>query len=948
MPGKRKKSAPTGPSPEQVAAVRSELPEAEAPDFESSLLDVPGEDGRVFVVDGDGRVQSLDRANLGSAGNAGMRPATLEDLDREADQRQYGEGVGAASRAAAEGVARGLTVGLSDPMMGALGVDTKGLQLRKELNPVSATVGEVAGAIAPAFATGGESLLARGLAASPAGLAARAGMAVERGAASAIGRSALGRAGAAALGGAAEGAIQGVGTAISEAELREDVDLTGELLLSHVGMSSLLGGAGAGALRLGGEAVGKLGETGADAFRRAFGEGKDTLAKVGSKRASVDVVEDAARAAGAADSGVSGAAPGVEIAGAAPVVKPSGAAPDGLTVSGRIVSDADAAAHLDDTLQGATRDITDEGSALLKQLDEHEQVVNQSLKPQNIRKHMKKAAPASMDDAVNEASRLHSGLREEIDGLLEYPSGLEPKELGALRRLSKKLDDFGAKVKDPDQADVMYALDGLKQDVGDVAKAFRGRAGAVEGSDVAYSVGDRMRRQYEQFRTSLEDASVWGEGAAGYQKRWNQAWVRDLDSNDLFRSAFTSKAMGRSANHWDELRRIDAEKIGPLMSKVGRAEGEFDEKLFKEWIEARVRRAEIHAQESGGKKGIKQAQELRAQANKILSRFDDARTAVIGARRHADRAGTASLITGTIGGLGGFLVGGPLGAAAGAAGGSALGKRALDMVQSATKLTRLQDAADSVMKRVSAGVKRGLEVGGKAGRAARSAAASEASERLVRKGESHAEEYDRRRKPVEEWAANPATAVARTSRHMEAFQDVAPGVAASFAAGANRAASYLASQMPKQRVSSDRLRPDLDDTGRVSERERARWLRLARAVEAGPEGILRSFEKGDLSREQADVLKNVWPKLHARIVQQVAHHAADAKEPLPYRKLVNLSLLLGVPLHSSLDPQLVSRMQATYSEQQSQQTPDQQAPSGSKPTNLAKGQTTHSEMISQR
>lgn len=138
--------------------------------------------------------------------------------------------------AAAEGFGRGATFGLSDRGGGlsedanvpfeerqALNKFAASERLkRKESNPVSSTVGEVAGMLVNPI---GE-----------AGTALRAGIGAT---------SLLGRVGASAASGALEGAFFGAGNAVSEAALG-DTELTAEKLLLGAGLGGVLGGAGGG------------------------------------------------------------------------------------------------------------------------------------------------------------------------------------------------------------------------------------------------------------------------------------------------------------------------------------------------------------------------------------------------------------------------------------------------------------------------------------------------------------------------------------------------------------------------------------------------------------------------------------------------------------------------------------------------------------------------------
>lgn len=145
-----------------------------------------------------------------------------------------------AAEAALEGVARGLTFGLSDQGLaqGAM------KQARREQNPGSALAGETAGVLGSALVGGPAAVTGK----LSAGIAERLGSGV------------LG----AGVGAAAEGSLYGLGQAISESGL-SDTELTGEKLAAHSLGGALLGGS----LGVGFKGLSK----GAGAVMNTLGEG---------------------------------------------------------------------------------------------------------------------------------------------------------------------------------------------------------------------------------------------------------------------------------------------------------------------------------------------------------------------------------------------------------------------------------------------------------------------------------------------------------------------------------------------------------------------------------------------------------------------------------------------------------------------------------------------------
>lgn len=218
--------------------------------------------GTVRLVDAQGVFHDVPEEQAQLAVEHGLRAPTSDEqaarLGAQAREADYG-GVGGGIRAAGTALARGATLGLSDLAARALGGEQAAADLDalREENPLISAGGELVGTLAPALLSGG--------AATPAGLAARAGAGVrELGA----GAGMLGQVGAAALGGVTEGALYGAGQGLSEVALSQD-PLTWERAASTIGSNMLFGGAIGGIAGAGSSLV----ERGLQRAGRAIDEG---------------------------------------------------------------------------------------------------------------------------------------------------------------------------------------------------------------------------------------------------------------------------------------------------------------------------------------------------------------------------------------------------------------------------------------------------------------------------------------------------------------------------------------------------------------------------------------------------------------------------------------------------------------------------------------------------
>jgi hypothetical protein len=271
--------------------------------YQSGQYGIP-KGASIPVVSQDGQVGTVDGADAARAVDDGLSFATHQQVV-EAKHA----GVGETAIAGGLGVVRGLTVGLSDPIISAIGGDKarQYLEEQKEAHPIASTGGEVAGAILPAIASGGSSGAATagelgveganvaragveaanvaregvaggralegvrsgvGILGAPSRAVTGLGELAERGVARIVGdgaTSTIGRLAQKAItkgaGAAAEGALFNVGNQISEDTLG-DHELSGEKLLAAIGHGAVLGAAT-------GAAFGTIGELGSTLVRKA-------------------------------------------------------------------------------------------------------------------------------------------------------------------------------------------------------------------------------------------------------------------------------------------------------------------------------------------------------------------------------------------------------------------------------------------------------------------------------------------------------------------------------------------------------------------------------------------------------------------------------------------------------------------------------------------------------
>jgi len=193
--------------------------------------------------------------------SSGARIASGSEAAAQEHEARYG-GIGGSLAAGGEGLARGLTAGLSDPLAveaaRTFGGEAAGEKTREHLAQIQATNpgismgAELTGAIAPMF-FGDEAGVADIIGSIPRGVDAAGGLAGQF-ASKLVGTEAaslLGRSGQKAIQGAAraivEGGLWGAGSEVSASTL-ENRELTAESVMASAGHGALLAGALGGAL----------------------------------------------------------------------------------------------------------------------------------------------------------------------------------------------------------------------------------------------------------------------------------------------------------------------------------------------------------------------------------------------------------------------------------------------------------------------------------------------------------------------------------------------------------------------------------------------------------------------------------------------------------------------------------------------------------------------------
>ncbi len=842
----------------------------------------PAPDDELPVIVGDGSVQLIRAADLPAARDQGWELATTQQVQAFRDAQRY-ESASAQARTAGEAAARGLTLGLSDAALVELGVDPEGLLKRKELNPMIAGAGEIAGAVAPLVMTGGGSGVlgaaakgVRTLGAIPRGVAAL-GRGVEAGAQAVLGQGILARGASLGAAGAVEGGLYGLGQAVSEAAI-QDAPLTAERIAAHMGTGALIGGV----------AGGTLGSVAASVEQKLIPKIKEILASPGLERA----IETA---------GLKQWAQGRGKAMFTKLRRDFG--DDAPITIGRAVREE----GLDDVIaKGAT-------------WDEMHAITQAKHRASGVRigEALKQIDAALPGEAAPAVQRIADRARKEVAGSLRTTGIRSDRALA-----DRVLADFP----------------GLFGD--DAARAAAPRRTNVGGQT---SDGGLMPRaqEYDALGTPITPSAA--DDAARTASRADSASTggTGLDIDPLTLQPQRAREM-----NFESLHKLRA-RIDDIAFPKGLADPTPYQKSLQKLrgiIEEEITTAADAAAEkmaTAGMAGNYSSEKLRYRALGWLNKAAESNAASEMANRSislsdyvsgsAVTAGSlASLLAGDMGALGAMAISGFMGTGA-----SLVNKFLREEGQGIAnrlgmKVLSLRDTAAKQEAEVAGAIKQFFQRSGETVRAGTLAKSADAGPLLER--------FELARDKLEKYEQAPEQKLAKV---LGDTPDAAPAVANEVRAVGTRAATFLRSKLPAERISEYDAQPLLKRKGaRVSDSEMAKYLRYVQAVER-PRTVIDALARGHVSREGIEALKAVYPRMYADLVGRLELNLAQSTKRLSRSQLVQLSIACGRPLDPTMAPEFIAACQSVH---QARRAAMEQAAQGGGPKMQGSGSQAASSM----
>jgi len=160
---------------------------------------------------------------------------------------------------------------------------------------------------------------------------------------------------------------------------------------------------------------------------------------------------------------------------------------------------------------------------------------------------------------------------------------------------------------------------------------------------------------------------------------------------------------------------------------------------------------------------------------------------------------------------------------------------------------------------------------------------------------------------------DPERVLQQSNRQTAAMFEHAPNTAAALDAKYLAIMQFIANKGKKNNKNTGIF--DMNKSMKVSGFETAKMARYIDAI-ANPAGMLDKVSKGKLSREHVEVMKNIYPEMHKMMKTETLNFISKNESKLGYNQKLQLGLLLDMQAHESMQPQNIQALQAQFTSQE--------------------------------
>jgi len=192
--------------------------------------------------------------------------------------------------------------------------------------------------------------------------------------------------------------------------------------------------------------------------------------------------------------------------------------------------------------------------------------------------------------------------------------------------------------------------------------------------------------------------------------------------------------------------------------------------------------------------------------------------------------------------------------------------------------------------------------------------------------------------------ADPEVLQERMNANLANLQEEFPDIAQDLNMTVQKAVSHLLATMPSA-MSLNTVDALQGKQPYISEVELTKFFRRIVAVE-DPLSVLEDLTHASISREAVETVREVYPRLYAKMVTDIMDAVAARKEPISYTMKVQLTYLLGMPMDSTLTPEFIAQAQMNLRpEGPTQGMPPPAGPRGAKVSRMSVANQTKAQSI---
>jgi hypothetical protein len=467
--------------------------------------------------------------------------------------------------------------------------------------------------------------------------------------------------------------------------------------------------------------------------------------------------------------------------------------------------------------------------------------------------------------------------------------------------LAKNIDDVGSAMHG--------AMDSYKKEIGKIRDTLRRTR---QPRMLQQKIMREVEERYTLLQKHLEKPEYYG--AVGIaQGKFNPVWSRTIGRGKTPMARHLRQKVGEA--NWRDVYATNRGGVEHMINDMGRARNKSTEEFFLSDIDDKLEFVRLTREtfDDLPPKLVKQLDEMENVAKRLRSNFMKAQDTVTLQNQMGDIIQKSSqlqsvLPMGAGAGLG-YLLGGEEGLALGL--GLSVFTNPGRLIQIRAALDRMASSTDTkILKSIKGYIRKAT---GKVKKPARGLLAPASLKTLQSanwgdkrtKDKTRQQAFTRRSKELTEFLSNPQKTVERIKKNTGDVTEVAPNVATAMQIKTVQAARYLYDRMPKPLIEHTLLQKKF----KPSDLELAKFERIAAVID-NPENALKSLRAGMLTVEEVDALREVYPRMYERIVVAIAEQVPELREKLPYKEQVQLSILFGVPVSATMEPEFVMTMAA--------------------------------------